>query len=77
MSAKAILIRYLDRNRSTLPDAPLKLREQLASVAERSGLRVTDKELDELTSVAKPVEAKQAPKKKATKKRGSSTKTKI
>ena len=48
MGAKAILKRYLVRNREHSPVEPLELREHLASVAERSGLKVTEKELDEL-----------------------------
>lgn len=49
MSAVAILKRYIHRNSGLMPDAPSGLREHLASVAKRGGLRVTEKELDELT----------------------------
>lgn len=49
MSAKAILHRYLIRRKAELPSDPLELREHLASVAERDGLKVTDAELDEIT----------------------------
>lgn len=56
MGAKAILKRYLVRNREHSPVEPLELREHLASVAERSGLKVTGAELDEIleTGVRRP-----------------------
>lgn len=49
MSAKAILHRYLIRRKAELPSDPLELREHLASVAGRDGLKVMDAELDEIT----------------------------
>lgn len=48
MSAKSIMSRYLVRTREHLPLDPLELREHLASVAERDGLKVTEEELDEM-----------------------------
>ena len=49
MGTKAILIRYLERNRSTFSSDPLELRQQLAAVAERDGLKVTEEDLEEIT----------------------------
>lgn len=48
MSAQAILHRYLIRRKAELPSDPSELREHLASVAGRDGLKVTDEELDGL-----------------------------
>ena len=86
MGAKSIIHRYLDRNRSSLPNDPLKLREALLSAAEKSRLAITVEELDELVPLptprppkggekeAAPKKAKTAPKTKAKKKTGHSTK---
>lgn len=61
MSAKAIIQRYLDRKRSQLPSDPLELREHLASVAERDGLKVTEEELDEMTGTPETGEPTPSP----------------
>lgn len=73
MAAKHILRRYLERNNNALPTDPLKLREQLASVAEKSRLKITEKELDELVPTTAPKKAKAAPRKSPKKKGDSST----
>lgn len=50
MSAKSIIARYVERNRSTLP-AKEELRQHLLGVASEAGLSLTDEELDELTGL--------------------------
>ena len=56
MGAKAIIARYVERNRSTLPRETEQLRQHLADVASGAKLRLTKKELDEL--VPPPAEKK-------------------
>lgn len=78
MSAKAILHRYLIRRKAELPSDPLELREHLASVAGRDGLKVMDAELDELagrteTGERKPEKAKGGRNYRRKSKRGDNT----
>jgi hypothetical protein len=58
MGAKAILERYLFHNQSSLPEDPSKLREHLASVAQRDRLKVEGCELDELATLYTSAEDK-------------------
>lgn len=48
MGAKAIIARYMERNRSALPSSPEELRQHVAAVAKGANLALTEKELDEL-----------------------------
>jgi len=53
MSAKAILARYMERNRSALPQNPAELRQKVTAVAAEAKLVLTPQELDELAPIPK------------------------
>lgn len=53
MSAKAIIARYIERNRSTLPSNPIGLRQHITAVADGAKLVLTAEELDELAPLPK------------------------
>ena len=53
MSAKAIIARYIERNRSTLPSDSIGLRQHITAVADEAKLSITAEELDELAPLPK------------------------
>lgn len=77
MAAKEILHRYIRRRPPAQHTDPLKLREHLASVAQKDGLKVTDKELDDLVAeiLPKAQKEKTAEKPKSSRKKAANKKT--